>query len=446
VRYESLIGTGISRWNSPLLESQRLIWEDTQSANILFSGAYRAGKSEICSRLAIRHALIHQRARVGVFRNYLKSIKQSTLVTLLSLVNPRWVKDWSNTELCLTLVNGSRISLFGCDDPDRIGSVELSFAFIDEVHEITDEAYTMIRGRLSLQPDVWEPYRNSPYIVKVRQLVCSANPKSKNHHLYQRFFSDRDNHKVYFGNTLENHYLPKDYVENLISAYSRPGVTLGEVKAKLAVRDRELRLTELANLFNSHGRRNLLGLWGSSDQQWYPDFEVAIVDSSYSEFDYVIAGIDWGYNHPRLIKVGLHDDRWYTYEYYSPSKITPDEFIAEVGERLGDVDYVYVPPDQPGLTRQLKRLFPRVRKAKNAVLPGISAVASAMGKTLFFIRQDNEHWYTFESEMVGYERKVDSKTGEVTDAPVKVDDHYCDALRYCFYTHMSKSRASDDDD
>jgi hypothetical protein len=382
---------------------------------------------------------------VGIFRNYLKSIKQSTLVTLLSLLSSDWVTDWSNTELTATLINGSRISFFGCDDPDRIGSVELSYAFIDEVHEISDEAYTMIRGRLSLDPKVWQPYANSPYLTNIRQLICAANPKSKSHHLYKRFFTDRDSHKVYYGNTLENHYLPTDYVDNLISAYARPGVSVSEVREKMAIADRENRLSAIAALLNSHGRRNLLGLWGSSDQQWYPDYELAVVSECPSQFEYVIAGIDWGYNHPRYLKIGLSNGKWFTFDYWSPSKITPDDFVAGVAERSDKVDYTYVPHDQPGLTRQLKRLVPRVRKGKMAVLPGISAIASNLGKSLFFVAK-GEDYPIFESEMTGYERKLDSQSGEPLDVPNKVNDHFPDSCRIAFYTHLSKSRDSDHDE
>lgn len=446
-----MIGTGLARWESPLLPSQLQVWGDLESANILFSGAYRAGKSELCCRLALRHAIIHQRSRVGIFRNYLKSIKQSTLITLLSLTDPNLVADWSNSELILTLVNGSRISFFGCDDPDRMGSVELSFGFIDEVHEISDESYTMIRGRLSLQPPVWEPYRDSPYVATVRQLICAANPKAKNHHLYQRFWGGRAGHKVYFGNTLENHYLPKDYVANLVSSYTRPGVTLEQVNKLMENPDRDMRLADLANLFNSHGRRNLLGLWGSSDQQWYPDFELAIVDKLPAHFEYIIAGIDWGYNDPRFCKIGLSDGKWYTFGYWAPAKLTPDDFIAGVAERMAGTNFCYAPPDQPGLIRQLKRLVPRIRKAKNAVLPGISAVASAMGKTLFFYADGSNDWLICQDEFIGYERKIDSKTGEITDTPNKIQDHMPDCVRYAFYSHIVRSRSHstesyDDDD
>ncbi|MEM0337966.1 MAG: phage terminase large subunit [Candidatus Caldarchaeum sp.] len=447
MRYNSLIGTGIARWNLPLTESQKQVWEDVDTPNILFSGAYRAGKSEVCSRIAIRHALIYENARVGIFRNYLKSLKQSTLLTTLSLLSPDWVSDWSNTEFVATLINGSRISFFGCDDPDRIGSVELSLAFIDEAHEVDEEAVGMIRGRLSLPVSPWSPYANCRYLSNVRQLILAVNPKAKTHHLYERFFTDRDGHKVYFGNTFENTYLPPDYLSSLIATYKRPGVSGTDIDQALSLlsTDRAIALDKLAGLFNSEGRRNLLGLWGSSDLQWYPDLESAIVDKAPTQFEHTIAGVDWGYNNPRYLRIGLSNGRWYTHGYWSPEKLTPDEFIRGVIERSQDVDRLYLPTDQPGLIKQLRREFKRTRRAKMAVLPGISAISSALGKSLFCVSEPTKYWELFHAEMAGYERRQD-RSGEILDAPNKVADHYPDALRYAWYSHTLRQRESEEEE
>lgn len=322
--------------------------------------------------------------------------------------------------------------------------MELSFAFIDEAHEVEEEAIGMIRGRLSLPLKPWEPYKNSKYLSNVRQLILAVNPKAKTHHLYDRFFGDREGHKVYFGNTFDNHYLPSDYLSSLIATYARPGITLEEIKANLDLlgTDRAIALERLANFFNAQGKRNLLGLWGSSDLQWYPDFESAIVSNltHFDRFEHVIAGVDWGFNNPRYLKIGLLNGRWYCHDYFAPEKITPNEFIQAIVERSNNVDHLYLPTDQPGLIKQLRRDFKRTRRAKMPVLPGISSVASALGKTLFCITEpDNPAWDLFVSELSGYERKQD-RSGEITDVPNKVADHFPDALRYAWYSHTLRSR------
>jgi hypothetical protein len=79
-----------------------------------------------------------------------------------------------------------------------------------------------------------------------------------------------------------------------------------------------------------------------------------------------------------------------------------------------------------------------------AVLPGISAIASNLGKSLFFVAK-GEDYPVFESEMTGYERKLDSRSGEPLDVPNKINDHFPDSCRIAFYTHISKSRDSEDE-
>lgn len=150
MRYETKIGSGFRRWSEGTYSPGQLeAFNDFTSSFILLSGAYRSGKTEIGARAALRHAYFFPGAKVGIFRQHLASLRRSTLGSVLELLHPSWIGDWSNTQLECRLKNGSSIAFIGADYSDRLGSIELSMAFIDEAHELSEESLGMIQGRLS---------------------------------------------------------------------------------------------------------------------------------------------------------------------------------------------------------------------------------------------------------------------------------------------------------
>jgi hypothetical protein len=68
------------------------------------------------------------------------------------LLDLRWVKKINESELSITLKNGSTISLKGAENPDSLRGPSLSYCVIDEVAEVDPELwYEVIRPALSDQ-------------------------------------------------------------------------------------------------------------------------------------------------------------------------------------------------------------------------------------------------------------------------------------------------------
>ena len=89
----------------------------SHAAELLYSGAFRAGKSRIGCEKAYELATRYPGIPIGIFRKTAASLAASTERTLLHDVMPRNAIVRSNkTERWYELANGSRIWLFGLVD------------------------------------------------------------------------------------------------------------------------------------------------------------------------------------------------------------------------------------------------------------------------------------------------------------------------------------------
>lgn len=117
--------------------------------------------------------------RWGLARKELKSLKQTTLATLLAKVHPALGITESDyrmnlLESTLEYVNGSQVLLLDLtakpSDPEMesLGSLELTGAFIDEAGEVTKKAYDILASRVNR-------WMNEEYGITGR-VTSSCNP------------------------------------------------------------------------------------------------------------------------------------------------------------------------------------------------------------------------------------------------------------------------------
>lgn len=470
MRYESKLGVGYQRWSmGEYTPGQLDAFSDFENAFILLSGAYRSGKSEIGSRMAIRHAIFFPGAKVGIFRAHLASLRKSTLLSVLELIHPSWVKSWSNTYLQLELLNGSTISFIGCDASDRLGSIELTFAFIDEASEVSEESLGMIQGRLSGQlylpdnflelPDNIQQYLQET--VDIRQAILSCNPKSTGHYLYKRFISDpQPGHVVYNSNSVSNSNLPEIYLVNNLSAYVKPGYTRDWVIEEIrAIRSgkKPANGLHLAPALTPFGKRNLLGMWVAMEGAIYSlDDErhyVKEVPKEWGQPTGYFGCVDFGFHNPRLAIMAEHKfmqngqqvtglamvDGW------AKPKSTGDDLILAIKEMIElypSLDTVYFPHDQPGIRKTARKTLGSkyVTKAKTNVNAGINVMSRFINSYRFLVLETARESELAWAELTGYQWKKD-RDGVQLDEPVKAEDHFPDAFRYGTYTRYWRQEA-----
>jgi hypothetical protein len=469
VRYESLIGTGFDRWSEGQYSPGQIeAFNDFENSFILLSGAYRSGKSEIGARAAIRHAMFFPNSKVGIFRAHLASLRRSTLPTVLELIHPTWVKSWSNTYLVLELKNGSVISFIGCDSPDKLGSIELTFAFIDESSEVSDESLGMIQGRLSgqlkLPPNFDElPLNIQTYLkstIDKRQVYLATNPKSTGHYLYSRFIDKpQPSHISYTSNSISNPNLPEVYLVNNLSAYVKPGYSRKWILEQIRAIRRGEKDNDglfLKDALTPFGQRNLLGLWVALEGAIYDLAEeyhvVNAVPTQWGQCLGRYAGVDYGFHNPRVavfdhyqFVVGDQQLDGYLFTYgWHQKDATGDDLVIELKtlkEEKG-VLKAYFPHDQPGILKTAKKTLGSgfCKRAKTNVTAGINVTSRFINsQRLLFLRQAKDFELAW-AEMTGYQWK-ENKEGGYKDEPVKVDDHYPDTTRYLVYSRHFKSEA-----
>ena len=132
-----------------------------------------------------------------------------------------------------------------------------------------------------------------------------------------------------------------------------------------------------------------------------------------------MGGIDWGYNNPFVALTGFVDNDdvlWLISERYATEKLLKDH-APELDDRCN----YYADPSGKQQIEEMIALGCMVEGADNAVAMGIERVI-ARGKTGRLRISPDCVQLRNESETYHYK--------EDKDAPVKVDDHACDALRY----------------
>ncbi len=373
-------------------QQRRFFW--SQAPEVLYSGAYRAGKSRIGCEKAYYLAKRYPGIPIGIFRKTAASLTASTERTLLHDVIPRVeVARHNRTERWYELANGSRIWFFGLDPdpitglPSKVGSVELGWAFVDEAAECSEMDWSLVKGRLS--------WPGIPY----HQITAATNPASPKHWLKVRFTPPTESRQYLHASTFDNPLLPEDYVKDAHAAA-----------------DDYLK------------QRYIMGEWvGAEGVIWHlPDDQVSMGSGSYKR---VIAGIDWGFVHAFACEVIGQTGTGHLEvidELYEKGE-TIDRIIIVLGllQRQHKIETFYADPSEPAYILQCQRAGLPVEPANNAVGPGIGAVSMAItnGMTVSPLCRG------LLGELPGYTWAA-NKMGGFHEKPIDINDDACDALRY----------------
>jgi PBSX family phage terminase large subunit len=234
------------------MPAQRRFMESTKQ-ELLLSGAFGGGKSLPGCEKGLSLSLRYPGNYGAVVRKTYQSLKQTTMVTWFDDVClPQHQVRFNATDHIYEFINGSKVLFMGLDEPQKAGSLNLGWVFIDEASEMTEDDYKMLLGRLRLNK------------VPVRQMFLATNPANVTHWLYNRFYKEGGfkfsydderakemmalnegtlvhnqvgdlvgvreawkeeqigeftNREVLESNSLQNPYLPPDYID-LLSGYT----------------------------------------------------------------------------------------------------------------------------------------------------------------------------------------------------------------------------------
>lgn len=324
-----------------------------------------------------------------------KILNHSTLEKFFELY-PQLRPYYKKQESVIELPEGGKVFVRSTDDPYSIEGMTIHWAWADEAGNMKRSIWPVLKARVSTTKG---------------QVLFTSTPYMQNW-FYREFFVpwqkglDPDI-EIFTWPSIANPYADEAFIE---------------------AERRRLRSEEFAMRYEGTFTR-MSGLV-------YPTTESMIVE--HNEVlkkvidlpDRVIAGVDWGYENPAAIVIGVVKDAvFYVVDEWKRSKLTTSEIIAQMKtfKDKYQVQLWFPDPAEPDRIEEMKRAGLSVGETSKDVEAGIGRVGSLLRDGKLFIA--NTCHETLD-EFSQYHYPEGEEGREAKEAPVKFNDHLLDALRY----------------
>lgn len=186
--------------------------------------------------------------------------------------------------------------------------------------------------------------------------------------------------------------------------------------------------------------RNIHGRWVAAQGIIYRDFNennlISVEAMDRIIMSRVFCGVDWGWSHKGVIAVwGYHDGKYYRLEEHVERFKDVDDYWVGIGldiqrryNQYGSIPFYY-DPARPEYGNKFIRSGLNAQPAFNAVMPGITVMASLYKRNLILIPDDPELNENYMEEIYVYTYATSGK-----DEPMKINDDCMDADRYAVAT------------
>ena len=371
-----------------VLTDKQAEYIDDKTRHLMVLGSAGSGKTFFACVKTIMYALEHPNARIGVFRQTLPSLRETSWREIREVLDKYHIEYQENkSNGMITLSNKSTISFTPTDDERKLRSLNLDYVYIEQCEEITEEAFDELDLRI----------RNDVAQSDYGQMLIVVQPESKHHWLYKRFYQTKKNDSDY-------KYIHFSYLDNPFLPPEQASVYEG-----------------LKETNPDKYRTHTLGEWITSSKQIFTDNWEVGFDRRY--FNYYVGGVDFGWNSPScFLLCGVYDEEFYIMGEVYRTEMTNDEFLTEIASLLSrfdlefeDLDAVYCDSADP------EKIEVFCRNGINAY-PSVKNVKAKIDTTR------ESHIYIDEScinlirELPNYEWKKD-RLGNILDEPVKENDH-----------------------
>lgn len=369
----------------------------------LWHGAVRSGKTigslvkfemKLADAPETGENVIIGRTRDTIYRNIIAPMQDP------NLFGPFATDVVYNRGAPTAKILGEEVHIIGASDvrsENVIRGMTIKRSYVDEISLMAEEFVNMLVSRHSV-PDAW--------------MGGTTNPDGPRHPLKVNYI-DRAaemGHRIFHFDLEDNRaHLPEGYIENLSRQYT--------------------------GMWHD---RFIKGLWTMADGVIYECYDPQrhVVSKLPTMQRILCIGVDYGTTNPtRGILIGLgEDNRLYAMAEWAPNTGTTSDRASTMREFLknnGQPDYIFVDPAAAEYKLQLRRDgFTNVANGSNKVKAGIGVVNALLSTEQLLI---HESCTELLGEIPGY--VWDSKAAEKgEDAPVKLNDHACDALRYGVFT------------
>ncbi len=302
----------------------------------------------------------------------------------------------NKTNFEITLPNGAMFLFKGMDDQEKIKSIKgLSDVVMEEATEFSQEDYDQLTLRV----------REKKHVKK--QIYLMFNPVSKANWVYQYFFNQKQPDTIIHQSSYKDNKFVDETTKKNIERFKVTNPVWYRIYA--------------------------LGEFATLDKLIFPNYETKrlnINDPALQDIPSMF-GLDFGYtNDPSFfihVKVDQKEKNIYFLEEYSKTGMMNNQ-IADVIKEIGYAkEVITADAAEPKSIDELRRNgIERVRKSnkgKDSIIQGIQFLQQ------YHFVVDDRCSHVIEG-LENYTWLKDKKTGEYTNKPVDMFNHWADATRY----------------
>ncbi len=325
-------------------------------------------------------------------------LRDTTLREFINICPVDIIKSFNKTNNHFILKNGSEIIFRSFDDANKLKSLNLGACGVEEMTDIHEDIFKMIRTRMRQD--------GMPGCV-----YGATNPGTFGNWVYKYFIEepivDSD---VIYSISADNFYLPKAYLDDLET---------------------------MKRTNPEYYERMVMGKWGMLEGVIY-NFPISQRVKELPAKKLIhrwIAGLDFGFTHPTALTIfGIRDGIYYLYEEVYQHKMTSQDIIDIVRKKMLDYDIesIYCDSSRPEIIEDLTRHgIPAIGAVKD-VFDGIMHVKSLIGSKRLMV--NHECKYTLRE----FDSYIWDAKSLIKEAPLKINDDCADSVRYALYSDGKK--------
>lgn len=389
------------RWELSEAQAEHLF---DRSRYLVVEGSAGSGKTIFAAHKVVLYALEHKKARIGVFRLTLPSLKITAWLEIRNvLIKYDIPYDENKSEGTITLQNGAVMLFKSLDDLKKIRSMNLDYIYAEQMEEVRDyEVFIELDARI----------RAEAMKADYGQFLMVVTPDTQGHWIYENFHRNpMKNSKVIHFHYTSNPFVDEDYIRRAEDLKDRDY-------------DSYLKLT--------------LGKWGKVGNIVYENWDIRESERGY---EYYTAGMDFGFNNPScFLLIGWFDGEPYIIDEVYEKGLINSQFITKCVKLLqkwglnpSKLHNVYADGAEPDRIEEFNQYGFRV-------VPGIKDIIAKTQATKSVQIHIAERCENTIDEIKKYYFQQD-KDGNILDKPVKFNDHAMDAMGYAIYGNIGQLSA-----
>lgn len=382
-----------------LIDPHQSAFVNSDARYLLNSGGVGSGKTFSLVLRSLRLCLEYPGIKGLLGAQTMPLLRDTTMAEFENLVPDQLIRSHNKSTNTYVFKNGSSVLFRPFDDANKFKSLNLGFIGIEEMTDVKHDIFKMLRTRLR-QKDV----RHS--------LFGATNPGAFTNWVYKDFYENPiPGSKVITSISRDNPFLPAEYLADLET----------------------LRITN-----PEYYSRMVEGIWGALEGVIYQLSMAQRVEHSTlpETYDEIIAGLDFGFDHPTALSViGIRDPKYYIIDELYKRHMSTADIITAVKKMhtVYKFSNIYCDGARPEIIQDLQNAgLPAVAATKD-VFEGIMFVKGMVNSGKLVVSQNCN--YTIRE----FDSYIWDQSSTIKEVPIKVNDDCMDAIRYAFFTHLRNS-------